>query len=253
MNPYRQQRLEELRPYVERAQRMEGWTFDVSTVRIGAETPWSYPDRARELLSGVDAVLDMGTGGGERFSDISRSYAGLAVATEEWPPNVLVAAKRLVPMGIAVVHSSSLHLPFHDSVFGLVLNRHEHLDPWEVARVLVPGGHIFTQQAGGGDSWKEIRRFFPQMTDFGNLLEQYREGLRAAGLSIVRAETHGYGVAYQSLGDLVYVIAVAPWAIPDFDLDRDINALLALERDLGTEQGIVLSESRFIIEAVKGG
>ena len=112
--------------------------MDVRAEPLSPGPPWSYESRARRLLTSEGSVLDMGTGGGERFSKICRGYAGLAVATEEWPPNVPVASARLSVMDAQVVHASSLHLPFNEGAFDLVLNRHEELDPAEVARVLSP-------------------------------------------------------------------------------------------------------------------
>ena len=66
----------------------------------------------------------MGTGGGEAFGDLCDGYPGFAVATEGWSGNVLVAAERLSPRGIPVVHASSLQLPFADGSFELILNCH---------------------------------------------------------------------------------------------------------------------------------
>ena len=125
----REERLAELRPYAERARRKQGWSFDVNMVNLGPPAPWDYDERALSLLSGARVVVDMGTGGGERFSRLCDGYRGTAVATEGWPPNVPVAAARLAPMGVQVVHASGLRLPLADGSIDLVLNRHEELDP----------------------------------------------------------------------------------------------------------------------------
>ena len=171
-----QDRLAELLPYADKARRLQGWVMDVRAKPLGPGAPWSYEAHARSLLTAAGSVLDMGTGGGERFAEICRGYDGLAVSTEEWPPNVPVASARLAAMGIQVAHASSLHLPFGAGVFDLVLNRHEELDPAEVARVLSPGGRFLTQQVGN-DNWRELADFFPRMTDFGPLFDLYRRAL----------------------------------------------------------------------------
>ena len=203
------------------------------------------------LPPGLGALgVGLGTGGGERFAEICRDYAGRAVATEEWQPNVPVASARLALMDAQVVHASSLHLPFDAGAFELVLNRHEELDPAEVSRVLVPGGLFLTQQVGS-DNWRELGDYFPRMTDFGPLFELYSQGLRESGLDIVYADTHERQTAFGGLGDIVYLLTAAPWTIPDFDVERDLDALLALEHALTRERGIVLTETRYIIEALK--
>ncbi len=42
-----------------------------------------------------------------------------------------------------------------------------------------------------------------------------------------------------------------PWTIPEFDLERDLEALLELEVERQTDDGVVLTESRFLIIAEK--
>ena len=109
----RQEALAYLSEFVERARRMQGWTFDeVKKEQVGPGPAWNYGARARKLTLGARSVLDIGTGGGEAFSAICEGYEGFGLATEAWPPNVQVAAKRLSPMGIRVVHASGSNLPF---------------------------------------------------------------------------------------------------------------------------------------------
>ena len=241
-----------IRPFVERARRFSGWQLDEFTPRpLEPSPPWSYEARAAELLQEARSVLDMGTGGGELLETLSSALVGRAVATEPWSVNAPLAAARLRPHGVAVVQCGSLRLPFRNAVFDVVLNRHEELEPSEVARVLALEGTILTQQVGR-NQWHELRTFFPRMQDFGDLFDRYRNGLQASGLNMVQAETHEWTAAYRGLGDIVFLLGIAPWEIPDFDpLGRDLSALLAAEEAFSTDQGIVLTESRFLLEAKK--
>src|SRR5207249_3901129 len=112
-------------------------------------------------------------------------------------------------------------------------------------------GLVLTQQVGRNE-WTELRPFFPRMQDFGPLLDQYTRGFRHAGMIIGQAETHDVRVAYRGLGELVYLLCISPWTIPEFDpLGRDLAPLLLLEDRLTTRDGLVLTESRFLIEARK--
>jgi hypothetical protein len=47
------------------------------------------------------------------------------------------------------------------------------------------------------------------------------------------------------------MLLTAPWTVPDFDPERDIEALLAMEDALGTKDGIVMTETRYILIANK--
>ena len=150
-----------------------------------------------------------------------------------------------------MVQCSSLRLPFRDSRFELVLSRHEELDPAETARVLAPGGRLLTQQIGV-DRWQELRPFFPRMNDPKDLFQRYRRGLQEAGLTIVQARSHEWKAVYRGLGEIVFLLCIAPWEIPDFDpLSGDLAALLRAEESLTTNGGIVLTESLFLLEGWK--
>lgn len=241
---------ERLRPFVERARRFSGWRFDDIAPRVqGPPLPWNYVGRASELVAEATRVLDMGTGGGEIFEEVLSSYRGRAVATEEWHVNAPVAAARLRPQGVDIVRCRSAMLPFRGATFDVVLNRHEELDPGEIGRILRAGGSFLTQQVGR-DYWKELRMFFAGMQDFGDLFGRYRNELKALGMTTIDAREHRTTVAYRGLEEITFMLCVTPWTIPGFDpLDRDLQALLDLERSLSTEGGIVLTESYFLIEA----
>ena len=229
---------------------MEGWTFAYTPQPVGSPPPWDYEARARELLAHAETVLDLGTGGGEVFSNILVGYQGWAVAFEGWPPNVPVAHGRLSPLGVSVVQSFSLDLPLASASFDVVLNRHEELRPAQVARVLRPGGAVLTQQIHP-DWHAELRNYFPRMTVFEQHHETYPAGMSEAGLEVADFREHNQLVAYRNLGEVVYALTAAPWTVPDFDLEADLEALLALEQDLRSVEGILLSDRRYVLEARK--
>lgn len=223
MRPEVSEVIGRLQPYVERAKALKGFRIEVRPICLGPPLPWDYKARARELLVGARRVLDIGTGGGEVFSEILDGHEVFAVVTEPWLPNVAVAAQQLALHGAHVVHANSLVLPIVGEAFDLVLDRHEELEPAEVARVLAPGGHVLTQQVHP-DNWKELgTTFFPRRPEFGPHFERYQEGLRAAGLVITRADSHQSAVAYQDLGEIVYLLTALPWEVPGFDVARGLT------------------------------
>ena len=240
-----------LRPCVEKARGFSGWTAFPLARKLTPGPPWDYIERARRLMQNAASVIDLGTGGGERFGEICAGFHGRVVATEEWDVNAPIAAANLRLLGASVLRCQSLHLPLSDLSFDLVLDRHEELDPAEVARILRPGGTVLTQQVGS-DSWPELRAFFPRKTLWPDHYNLYRRGFEASGLQVVDARFHETRVAYESLGDLVHLLSIVPWEIPGFDpLGADLEALLDLESQLTTPEGLVLTEHRYILEAHK--
>lgn len=120
--------------------------------------PWDYTAIVVEMAKASPDLLDLGTGGGEWLARLPRRPPR-TVATEGWPPNYVVACKRLMPLGVEVVEYGSpwdnldlgnnvASMPFADHSFHLIVNRHESFVPAELARVMVAGGHFITQQVG---------------------------------------------------------------------------------------------------------
>jgi SAM-dependent methyltransferase len=242
-----------LRAVAERASGFSGWEFDdpEAVRRLDPGPPWDYEALARERLRTASRAVDLGTGGGEVLSRVADGSKARMVATEEWVVNAPLAARRLGPSGIPVVRCSSERLPFADGSFDLVLSRHEAIEPREIERVLSPGGVFLTQQVAP-DYWHELRTFFPRMTVFAPHDVEYRAAFEAMGYD-VRFERCEYRVAVRDLETLAYRLLLTPWTIRGFDVERDADALLAVEQELGTAEGIVLSEGLYLLEAVKGG
>ena len=246
----REKELARLKPWSDKAQLFTGWDLtNVEPRLIDPGPPWWYEDLVREYGEGKKIALDMGTGGGELLSELRQKLPPKTVATEEWNVNAPIAKRRLGPLGVDLVRCRSKGLPFADSAFDLVVNRHEELEPGEVARIISRGGHVVTQQVG--DNWKEMRQFLPRAPDFSSLYRDYVQGFESAGLRVLRNAQYYYKVAYPGLGELVYLLTIAPWEVPGFSLDRDLDALLELESQHLTAKGLVLTESRFLIIAEK--
>lgn len=243
-------RIAELRPYVARAKAFSGW--DHSAVRVktlGPDIPWDFETTARAYASAASRVLDLGTGGGERYAGIARNLAANFVASEAWGVNARVAYDRLLPLGIPLVWATSEQPPFAGASFELVLSRHEAVDPDEVDRMLASGGRFLTQQVMP-NHWPELRAHFPRQTVFERHDQAYPAAFRRLGYEVTM-QTLEYHVAFETLGDLVFMLITAPWEIPDFDFETEIEALLALERACLTPDGIVLSEGRYMLAARK--
>jgi len=95
------------------------------------------------------SVLELGTGGGERFLQLRGHWPSRVTVTEEYPPNVALVRERLGSLGVRVVEVRLTDidpLPFATDEFDVVLNRHSAFNSAEVARVLGPGGTFLTQR-----------------------------------------------------------------------------------------------------------
>jgi SAM-dependent methyltransferase len=237
---------EEERPFT-------GWDFSYLDGRMIEEhPPWSYLPRARELMRGSSAVLDMGTGGGERLLELRDDWPEKVVVTEDYPPNLKLAGERLRPLGVEVVRVALTRdgpMPFSDGEFDLVLNRHSGLNPVEVARVLASGGTFLTQQIHGLWAQDLLAEFgaaplWPDATP-----EYYVPGLRAAGLSVERAEEWQGRLAFLDVGAVVYYLKAVPWLVPGFSVETHADDLMRFQERLECEGELVFSARKYLIRA----
>lgn len=234
--------------------RMMGWDFSRLDGRLDTNEPeWDFERACVVAMNNAEAVLDMGTGGGERLQALMvrlDQRPAKVAATEGWAPNVYVAREALAPLGIDVAYYDSERggpMPFPSESFDLVLVRHESYDSGEVARVLRPGGLLLTQQVHGLDA-DELRLWFggepayPEQT-----LEHHVAGASTAGLTV---ESQGEWSGWMRFSDseaLVVYMGLVPWDVPGFTVEPHLAKLQELE----AARPIVVTQRRFWLAARK--
>lgn len=232
-----------------------GWDFSHLDGRmIEEQAPWSYSSRAMELMRQASAVVDLGTGGGERWLRLRDYWPPKVVATEDYPPNFKLATERLAPFGVQVVEvrlTDDDLMPFADGEFDLVLNRHSGFNAEEVARILAPGGTFLTEQIHGLWAHDLLAVFgckpqWPEAT-----LEKYVPQLEAAGLTIIQAQDWSGRLCFTDVGAIVYYLKAVPWLVSGFSVETHWKPLLTLQRRLESGERLAFVARKFLIEAHK--
>jgi SAM-dependent methyltransferase len=205
----------------------------------------------RGALPHSRALLDMGTGGGERLASLA-PLPPVAHATEGYPPNLAVARRHLEPLGVTVSSvTDDAHLPFAEQTFDLVINRHESYDAREVHRILQPGGRFITQQVGG-DHNAELSVLLEAPCPDTNpewKLGFARRQLEAVGFRIDRAMEASTTTRFADVGAIVYYLKAAPWQIGDFTVERYFEQLKALHRQIRAQGPLDIGGSYFLLGA----
>lgn len=241
-------KFEEQQPFV-------GWDFSYLEGRMLEEQPgWSYSSRATELMRQSSSVLDLDTGGGERFLKLREHWPPKVVATEHYPPNFKLATERLSPFGAKVIDvqlSDFGLMSFADAEFDLVLNRHAAFNPDEVARVLNVGGTFLTQQVHGLWAVDLLAAFDakPQWPDATP--EKYLPRLKAAGLEIINHQDWSGELTFTDVGAIVYYLKAVPWLVPGFTVESHLQYLLNLQARLQNNERLTFSARKYLIEARK--
>lgn len=239
----------------EEGQPFSGWDFSYLDGRMLEEQPaWSYSSRAAELMKGSDSVLDLDTGGGERFFKLREHWPKKVIATEHYPPNVRLASERLSSFGAQVIDvelSDFGAMPFADCEFDLVLNRHAAFNPAEVGRVLNAGGTFLTQQVHGLWAVDLLAAFDakPQWPDATPA--KYLPRLEVAGLKVIDQQDWSGRLGFTDVGAIVYYLKAVPWLVPGFSVNSHLNYLLALQEQLQDNNTLMFSARKYLIEARK--
>ena len=239
----------------EEEQPFTGWDFSYLNGRmIEEQAPWSYTSRAAELMRQTSAVVDLGTGGGERLLKLQEYWPKKVAVTEDYPPNVKLATERLSPFGVQVVDVPLTDvdlMPFADNEFDLVLNRHSGFNAEEVARLLAPGGTFLTQQIHGLWAYDLLAAFDakPQWPD--STVEKYVPRLEAAGLTITNTQEWSGQFSFTDIGAIVYYLKAVPWLVLGFSVETHARHLLALQRRLESGEDLAFLARKYLIEARK--
>ena len=160
--------LKELKQIAASIGKIQGWDF--SAVRDGRDpVPWDYFTLVRNYLTPSSRVLDIGTGGGEKFLTLSPNF-GRGIGIDISDKMIQTAHKnqskmRINNVSFNVMSADALQLP--DSNFDIVLNRHSVVNVDEVLRVLRTGGYFINQGVGHRNTSNILAAFGWTSNSFG--------------------------------------------------------------------------------------
>jgi SAM-dependent methyltransferase len=241
---------------------LHGWDFS-STRTDRDPVLWDYEEVVLRYLRPTSRVLDIGTGGGEKFNRFV-PHTGVSVAIDHSRKMIAAARETLQPFA----HNTSLALmdsralAFVDGWFDLVLDRHAGSDAGQVARVLRSGGIFITQQVGGrnmqavfdafdwgsnGAFWEaESRRRGETPAGVDYLID----GFQRAGCRILARAEYDVPWYIQDVESLIFCLK-APFFPESFDPDRHLVGTNRLLTQHSTPRGIRLNEHRELLIVAK--
>ena len=234
---------------------IHGWDFSHIAGRYTEQDdlPWDYRAVIEEYLTPEMKIMDIDTGGGEFLLSLNHTHGNTA-ATENYPPNVALCKEVLLPLGIDFRPGDGKgKLPFGESSFDMVINRHGDFNAKEIYRVLKPGGLFITQQVGAQNDRElvsllcgETQVPFPEQ-HLSIASQQFED----AGFAILRGEEAFRPIRFFDVGALVWFARIISWEFPDFSVDTHLENLLSAQKVL-EEQGFIEGRiHRFLLVARK--
>ncbi len=245
--------LDELRRIAAEVAPRRGWDF--SRLRDDRDpTPWEYADVVRRFLRPDDRVLDVGTGGGERFLALAPSF-GTGVGIDP-DPAMIAAARENLPASLAgkvtFAEGRVAALPAPGASCDVVLNRHAAVDVAEVVRVLRPGGCFITEQVGAQNT-VNIATLFGCGPGMGGAriapdqeIPALADAFQQRGCAIVSYGTYNVPYYFRDAASLLFWMQ-AVGVPPGFDIERDWQSVHYLLTEYMTPRGVETNEHRELL------
>jgi ubiquinone/menaquinone biosynthesis C-methylase UbiE len=208
----------------------------------------------RQQMTQAKAVLDLGTGGGEKLLEFKDVFPPKLAVTEGYIPNLELARRRLAPYRVQVRYSEAALaeiLPFDDAEFDLVIDRHTGYNTREVERVLKPGGVFLTQQVHGKSLLDLFDAFDcqPHWPYFN--LAFALERVTETGLVVEMAQEWSGKKIFKDVAALVYYLKAVPWVVDDFTVETHLPYLVRQQERLESEGQLVFLERLLVLQARK--
>jgi ubiquinone/menaquinone biosynthesis C-methylase UbiE len=227
-----------------------GWDF--SRMQTEREpVPWDYLEIVPRFLKPTDAVLDIGTGGGEKFLTFSRSFErGVGIDPD---PDMIQAAREngATQPNVTFVEMAAEALAFPEVTFDVVLTRHAPTVVPEVVRVLKPGGYFVSQQVGSENMATIVKEFgtasnVPYDDEYRACVDDFTK----RGCRIVA--TGAYNVHYwvKDIPSLIFWLKALAGGneVPEgFSIERDWRTISRIIATYATPRGVLTNEHRTLL------
>jgi SAM-dependent methyltransferase len=243
LESYSQQALDELLADVRTRQ---GWDFSGMNVLV-QPVPWDYHDVVRCYLRSSDAVLDVGTGGGERLRDLAGSFGyGLGIDID---PEMVHVANENSAAGNLAFRVGSERLESVPEKFDVIINRHAPFDLNAVAVHLKPGGYFITQQVGERNM-ACVKAALGQPPDPPPVQPQ---AIAASGLRPLAFMEYDVEYVVRDIESLVFWLNALDPSHADIDGRAALSSAANLNRVLAgnvDDRGFVTNEHRYLAVAM---
>lgn len=230
-----------------------GWDFSKIKYDVIDNSKFKYFDEINNNLSKDSLMLDIGTGGGEKLSNLISNNCLLKIGTDFSEEMIKIAKKNNKNPKICFFEMNSDDIKFPNSFFDIVSARHTPFNLQEVYRLLKEGGIFFSEQIDEEDC-KELKEVFGRGQGFGvnqKLIDNVKLDIQKYKFTKIEFFDILQEEYYKTEEDLLFLLNNTP-IIPNFGkIEDDYEKFNKYVENYKNDKGIFLIRRLFGIKIIK--
>ena len=230
-----------------------GWDFSNLKYDVIDNSEFQYFNEINNNISENTLLLDIGTGGGEKLSNLISNNCLLKIGTDFSEEMIKSAKKNNKSSNICFFEMDSNNIKFPDCFFDIITARHTPFSAKEIYRLLKTDGMFFSEQIDEDDC-RELKEIFGRGQGFNaeqKLIDIIKSDMKKMKLKTIKFFNILQEEYYKTEEDLLFLLKNTP-IIPDFgNVEGDYEKFNKYVEKNRNEKGILLNRCLFGVKAVK--
>lgn len=218
-------------------------------MKTSSSPNWDYVALVKEYIKPTDKVLDIGTGGGERFLQLARYYK-IGVGTDSDPEMVEIAVGNAKKVNNTSFLTDTDRLNRLSKDFNVIINRHAPFNLVAIKEHLVNHGYFITQQVGQNNT-ANIKKVLGQSNSNPPITKIMIQDASLKTLSFREYDIDYYVEDIESLVFWLKALDVLHADIEGSKAVGDVDTLNKILKGNVTDKGFKTNEHRYLVIAQK--
>lgn len=238
----------ELDEIVARTSVRRGWDFSMMNVERQS-VPWIYEDIVKEYLTKEDSVLDIGTGGGERFLKLSPLFKN-GIGIDSDIEMISIAQENAKAFHNISFYQDTQNLEKTNDFFNVILNRHAPFNVDAIRDHLKPKGYFITQQVGE-KNMLNIKKVLKKVKTTPPISQEI---IKSSGLKLLSFREYNVEYIVNDIESLVFWLQALDLLHADFSGVETLKSADTFNKILEgnvDDRGFITNEHRYLVIAQK--
>lgn len=230
-----------------------GWDFSKLKYELIDNSSFQYFDEINNQVTEQSILLDIGTGGGEKLTNLISDKCLLKIGTDFSKEMIKVAKENNKSNKVRFFEMNSESINFPNFFFDIICARHTPFDFNEIFRLLNDNGTFFSEQIDEDDC-QNLKELFGRGQGYNaklKLVNKMKEEVKQQKFKKVEFFEIKQEEYYETEEDLLFLLRNTP-IIPNFGEGKsDYKKFNEYVEKNKTDKGILLKRKLFGIKAGK--